>query len=109
MTAKLNKAVADLQEEKELNRSLVANQSTWQQRVIGLETQLQKLREEKDSSVKELQEQLQDIMLYIDMQAKLKNTELEGGQVIVGASPTNSRASHDSSGSKGARSKKHGK
>lgn len=108
MSAKLNKAATDLQEEKELNRSLLANQSTWQQRVTGLETQLQKLREEKDSSIKDLQEQLQDIMLYMDMQAKCKDTELEGGQVVVGASPTTSRASHGSSG-KGPKSRKHGK
>ena len=100
MSAKLAKAVADLQEEKELNRSLVANQATWHQRVSTLEAQMQSLKEEKDSTVRELKEQLSDIMLYFDAQEKCKNTELEGGQVTVGpaADPA-----------KGAKSKKRGK
>lgn len=109
MSAKLSKAIADLQEEKELNRSLVTNQSTWHQRVSHMETQLQKLREEKETSVRELQEQLQDVMLYLEVQEKLKNTELEGGQVVLGVPSSPSRTSLDSSGSKGARNKKRGK
>ena len=52
MAAKLTKAIADLQEEKELNQSLTHNQSSWHQRVAQL------------SSVRELQEQLQYVMLY---------------------------------------------
>lgn len=102
--AKLSKAVADLQEEKELNRSLVANQSTWHQRVSQLEIQVQKIREEKETSIRDLQEQLQDVMLYFDAQEKFKNTELEGGQVVLGMPSSPSR----SDGSKGARNKKRG-
>lgn len=107
MAAKLSKAVADLQEEKELNRSLVANQSTWHQRVAQLEAQVQKIREEKDTSIRDLQEQLQDVMLYFEAQEKCKNTELEGGQVVLGVPSSPSRTSSD--GSKGARNKKRGK
>ena len=107
LNTKLTKAVADLQEEKELNRSLVANQATWHQRVSQLETQMQQIRDEKDTSIRDLQEQLQDIMLYFDAQEKCKNTELEGGQVMLGASPSPGR-SGDSSG-KGTRNKKRGK
>ena len=102
MSAKLTKAVADLQEEKELNRSLVANQSTWQHRVTQLESQMHSLREEKETSIQELKEQLSDIMMYLDTQEKCKNTELEGGQVVLGAAA----ASPDPS--KGAKSKKRG-
>lgn len=107
MNVKLTKAVADLQEEKELNRSLVANQTTWHQRVSQLESQMQQMHVEKDTSIRDLKEQLQDIMLYFDAQEKCKNTELEGGQVLLGASPSPGR-SGDSSG-KRARSKKRGK
>lgn len=108
MIAKLAKAVADLQEEKELNRSLVANQSTWHQRVTQLEAQVQAIRDEKEASVRELREQLSDIMLYFDAQEKCKNTELEGGQVVLGAgSPSTSV--EQSGSSKGARNKKKGK
>ncbi|EFX84242.1 hypothetical protein DAPPUDRAFT_47474 [Daphnia pulex] len=104
---KLTKAIADLQEEKELNRSLTHNQSSWHQRVAQLETQVQKIREEKETSVRELQEQLQDVMLYFEAQEKFKNTELEGGQVVLGMPQSPSRSSLD--GSKGARNKKRGK
>lgn len=108
MAAKLAKAISDLQEEKEMNRSLVANQSTWQQRVTQLEIQMQKVREEKETSIRDLQEQLADVMLYFEAQEKFKNTELEGGQVVLGVPSSPSRGSLDSS-SKGARSKKRGK
>lgn len=108
MAAKLSKAVADLQEEKELNRSLVANQSTWHQRVAQLEIQVQKIREEKETSIRDLQEQLQDVMLYFDAQEKCKNTELEGGQVVLGVPSSPSRTPVDG-GTKGARNKKRGK
>lgn len=109
MSAKLAKAVADLQEEKELNRSLVANQATWHQKVAHLETQMQVLREEKEESVRELREQLSDIMLYFDAQEKCRNTELEGGQLMIGASTASSPSRASSDASKGAKSKKRGK
>ena len=110
MSAKLSKAVADLQEEKELNRSLVANQATWHQRVTQLEAQVQSIRQEKEDSVRELREQLSDIMLYFDTQEKFKNTELEGAQVTISAATgSTSSPSRASDASKGAKSKKRGK
>jgi hypothetical protein len=93
MTAKLTKVIADLQEEKELNRSLTHNQSSWHQRVAQLETQVQKIRDEKETSVRELQEHLQDVMLYFEAQEKCKNTELEGGQIVLGMPQSPSRSS----------------
>ena len=100
------KAVADLQEEKELNRSLVANQATWHQRVAQLESQMVRMRDEKESSVRELQEQLADVMLYFEAQEKFKNTELEGGQVVLGSQPPPQSPSGGGSRSGGARTKK---
>lgn len=72
--------------------------------VSKLEQQQTKMREEKDTAIKELQEQLQDIMLYLEAQEKCKNTELEGGQVVIGPS-----ASHSSESHKGAKNKKRAK
>jgi len=104
MSTKLLKAISDLQEEKELNRSLVANQASWHEKVSKLEQQQMKMREEKDTSIRELQEQLQDIMLYFEAQEKCKNTELEGGQVVLGPSASQSSESH-----KGAKNKRRAK
>jgi hypothetical protein len=58
-----------------------------------LETQVQKIRDEKETSVRELQEQLQDVMLYFEAQTKFKNTKLEGGQVVLGMPQSPSRSS----------------
>merc|ERR1712105_484347 len=102
MNTKLLKAISELQEEKELNRSLVANQASWHNRVSQLEQQQTKMSEEKDTIIRELQEQLQDIMLYFEAQEKCKNTELEGGQVVIGP------ASHSSNSQRGAKNKKRG-
>lgn len=104
--SKLAKTLSQLQEEQELNRSLVSNQSSWQQRVAMLEQQVDRLQRDKDSSVSELQDQLRDIMLYLEAREKTQNSELEGGQIVLSqasAPPTSA------SPAKGARSRKRGK
>ncbi len=105
VTTELTKTASELQEERALNRSLVANQSTWQQRVGRLEQQVDQMRQERDTSVAQLEEQLRDIYLHLEARDQMKATELEGGQVVVAASPGPS-PSTSSSASKGARSKR---
>ena len=48
MQRQLKKALHDLQEEKEMNKCLLENQSVWQQRVTGLEVQIKELTQMKD-------------------------------------------------------------
>jgi predicted nucleic acid-binding Zn-ribbon protein len=105
----LSKAISELQEEKALNRSLVANQSTWQQRVSQLEQQLEQVRGDRDRTVTQLEEQLRDIYLHLEARDKMKDSELEGGQVVVAPSPTSPPSTRPGTGSKGARSKRKGK
>lgn len=91
MQRQLKKALHDLQEEKEMNKCLLENQSVWQQRVTGLEVQIRELTQMKDKELTEMKEQLRDIMFYVEGQQKLAETtdvsqeEIQDSQVIVGA------------------------
>lgn len=48
MHKQLKKALNELQEEKEMNKCLLANQSEWQHKVTGLEVQIRELAQVKD-------------------------------------------------------------
>ena len=48
MQKQLKKALHDLQEEKEMNKCLLENQSVWQQKVTGLEIQIRELAQMKE-------------------------------------------------------------
>ena len=49
MHKQLKKALHELQEEKEMNKCLLENQSIWQHKVTGLETQIRDLAQTKDT------------------------------------------------------------
>lgn len=91
LTGKLTKTTRELQDERELNHSLCTNQSQWQEKINKLETQMKQMKEEKDTELKDLKEQLRDVMFYFEAQQKLSTTtevtqeEIEGGQIVVGA------------------------
>ncbi|RWS16405.1 brca1-associated protein-like protein [Dinothrombium tinctorium] len=99
LATKLNKVVAELEEEKEINKCLRENQSLWNQKLQESETQLKLLVEKKDKEVKDLQEQVRDLMFYLEAQQKLKDVsnvsreEIESGHIVVSpsASSSNSR------------------
>ncbi|KAL5016961.1 hypothetical protein ScPMuIL_006550 [Solemya velum] len=97
---KYSKVLTDLQEEKQMNGCLRQNQEGWQNRVELLEEQVKNITEIKDKEMKDLQEQLRDVMFYLEAQQKLANTdevsqeEIQESQVILGAAanpPTNSK------------------
>lgn len=89
--SRLKTVLHDLQEEREINKSLLENQSVWQKRVATLETQIQDFTASKDKELGELKEQLRDVMFYVEAQQKLQSAvgvsqeELQTGEVIVGA------------------------
>ncbi|GAB1598091.1 BRCA1-associated protein-like [Argonauta hians] len=91
----LSKVMRDLQEERAMNKSLQENQSVWQEKVAKLESHVKELSESKSQEIQELQEQLRDMMFHLEAQQKLTHQEgiedisqeeIQGGQVIVGAS-----------------------
>ncbi|ESO93398.1 hypothetical protein LOTGIDRAFT_206528 [Lottia gigantea] len=104
--SRLTKALTELQDEKQMNKCLRENQSQWQERVGALESQIKDTTENKDKEIKDLKEQLRDVMFYLEAQQKLSNTtelsqeEIQDGHVIVGASASTSQSGKKGNGRK---------
>lgn len=85
LSDKLNKTVSNFAEEQELNKSLRQNQEEWQRKLVEIE----KSKEQKDSELKDLQEQLRDLMFFLEAKDKLKNVteaskeEIESGHIYI--------------------------
>lgn len=90
---KFREALKDLGVERELNKGLMENQSVWKNKVVALE----KEREEQNKEIKDLKEQLRDIMLHIeatkliDSEGKDTKDEIRDGKVLVGEPSASNR------------------
>lgn len=99
MHQKLTKALQDLQEEKQLNKCLRDNQDLWQKKLSDTETKLTTYMATKDQEVDDLKEQVRDLMVYLEVQEKLKTVdgatkeEIEEASVEIspGTKPSSSR------------------
>ncbi|TRY74564.1 hypothetical protein TCAL_09740, partial [Tigriopus californicus] len=89
MNSKFQKLHLELQEEKQMNESLRRNQGEYQKRVDRFENQLLDVKTAKDAEVKELQEQMRDLMFYMEAQQKIAQSpmrdEIQNGDVSVGS------------------------
>lgn len=91
LSQQLNKTKGELQEEKEINKCLRENQVAWQSRLKEVETKLQELQKSKDQEIQDLQEQMRDLMFYLDAKEKISSStsevqqEIQEGTIIVGA------------------------
>lgn len=92
LSDKLNKTVINFAEEQELNKSLRQNQEEWQRKLVEIE----KSKEQKDAELKDLQEQLRDLMFFLEAKDKLKNVteaskeEIESGHIYIQPSTSSS-------------------
>jgi BRCA1-associated protein len=79
---KLNEVSKESQFLKELNSALETNQKAWQDKIENIE---KNLVHDKDQKIKELEEQVRDLMFYIEAQKKIEDStsELKDGQLIV--------------------------
>ncbi|CAH1800491.1 unnamed protein product [Owenia fusiformis] len=90
LSIKVAKLTKELKEEREMNQCLRENQKDWVKRVEELETKFNHSIASKDKELQDVQEQLRDVMFYIEAQQKLSKTtevsqaEIQGGHVIVG-------------------------
>lgn len=94
---RLTKLSAELKEEKEMNKCLSTNQKLWRDRVESLEEKIDVTIQQKEKEMKELQEQVRDLMFYLETQKKVEASpeetrqELQRGHVTVpqaAAAPT---------------------
>ena len=85
MAAKMGKVSGQLKEEQQLNESLRKNQSQWQEQLATLK----KADAEKDKKISDLEEQMRDLMIYLEAQSSIANSpladELKDGAASVGA------------------------
>lgn len=102
---RLNTITKDLVEEKQLGKALQSNLSSWEQKYNTLDKVYKTVREQKDSEIIELKEQIRDLMFYMDTQNKIVNSdmneEIAAGSVIVEQPPP-----QPTSQTKGRRKKK---
>lgn len=77
-----------------MNKCLSTNQKLWRDRVEALEGKIDVTIQQKEREMKDLQEQVQDLMFYLEMQKKVEASpenvqrELQEGHVVVGPAAT---------------------
>lgn len=82
-------------EERQITNALKGNQASWNVKYKYLEKDLQEYKEKKTAELKEAQEQLRDLMFYVQAQTKIAESELkdeivEGTVIIPEAAPSTS-------------------
>uniref|UniRef100_A0A8C4ENL0 BRCA1-associated protein n=1 Tax=Dicentrarchus labrax TaxID=13489 RepID=A0A8C4ENL0_DICLA len=108
LTTRVTKLSQELKEEQEMNRCLRANQVQLQSQLAdedlrGYDTQ------RKDMAIGELQEQLRDVMFYLETQQQIEHltpearSEIQEGQINIGASPSDNPAGAGPSSGRGRR------
>uniref|UniRef100_A0A8C8GB24 BRCA1-associated protein n=1 Tax=Oncorhynchus tshawytscha TaxID=74940 RepID=A0A8C8GB24_ONCTS len=93
LSTRVTKLVQDLKEEQEMNRCLRASQVQLQAQLAEDEHKARETGERKDRVIAELQEQLRDVMFYLETQQQIglppeTRTEIQEGHINIGAAAT---------------------
>jgi len=90
LQSKLNKTSRQLEEEKHMNKSLCQNQNDWQTKVAKSQKEMEAKEAKKDKEIKELQEQVRDLMFYMEAQQKIAGSplcqEIQDGDLVIAES-----------------------
>ncbi|CAG9533724.1 unnamed protein product [Cercopithifilaria johnstoni] len=70
---KLNKTLAELEEERALNKLLRSDQEKWSTKLAEMEAKNTSLHEKYVATVNDLSEQIRDLMMHFDAEAKIQN------------------------------------
>lgn len=82
LNTKVAKLTTELKEEQEMNKCLRANQVLLQNQLQEEERVLKETCEQKDLQITEIQEQLRDVMFYLEAQQKINHLPAETRQEI---------------------------
>ncbi|KAF6202465.1 hypothetical protein GE061_004866 [Apolygus lucorum] len=97
-TTKLNQLQKQLHEEKDLNSAMRKNQEQWQDKCKQLQRELIQTKIAKDEELKDLKEQLRDVMFYLEAEKLVNDSPHKGemleGSIEVGAAPSTSKGKH---------------
>ncbi|XP_031157094.1 BRCA1-associated protein [Sander lucioperca] len=103
LNTRVLKLTQELKEEQEMNRCLRANQVQLQAKLAEEERKAKETGECKDGAIAELKEQLRDVMFYLETQQQIEHlppearSEIQEGQINIGASPADSAGAGPSS------------
>jgi len=102
---KLSEVSKESQFFKEMNQALETNQKAWKDKIENIE---KNLVHEKDRKIKELEEQVRDLMFYIEAQKKIEDStsELKDGQLIVVPDASPKKNNNNTSGRRTPRNKR---
>ncbi|XP_019711941.1 BRCA1-associated protein [Hippocampus comes] len=93
LSGRVMKLSQELKEEQEMNKCLRANQTQLQTRLADEERKAKESGEQKDQAMGELQEQLRDVMFYLETQQHIQHlpdearNEIQEGQINIAAGP----------------------
>ncbi|XP_036028024.1 BRCA1-associated protein [Onychomys torridus] len=93
LNTRVAKLSTELQEEQELNKCLRANQLLLQNRLKEEERLLKETCDQKDLQITEIQEQLRDVMFYLETQQQISHLpaetrqEIQEGQINIPSAP----------------------
>ncbi|MBN3314847.1 BRAP protein, partial [Atractosteus spatula] len=99
LSGRLAKLGGELREEAEMNKCLRANQVQLQAQLREEERRVRELAEHKDGRIAELQEQLRDVMFYLETQQQISQMpadarqEIQEGQINIASAPAPSPGS----------------
>uniref|UniRef100_A0A673VDI9 BRCA1 associated protein n=1 Tax=Suricata suricatta TaxID=37032 RepID=A0A673VDI9_SURSU len=82
LNTKVAKLTTELREEQEMNKCLRANQVLLQNKLKEEERVLKETCDQKDLQITEIQEQLRDVMFYLETQQKISHLPAETRQEI---------------------------
>ncbi|KAL1768559.1 BRCA1-associated protein isoform X1 [Sigmodon hispidus] len=93
LNTRVAKLSTELQEEQELNKCLRANQLLLQNKLKEEERLLKETCDQKDLQITEIQEQLRDVMFYLETQQQISHLpaetrqEIQEGQINIPSAP----------------------
>nr|XP_060467926.1 BRCA1-associated protein [Panthera onca] len=104
LNTKVAKLTTELREEQEMNKCLRANQVLLQNKLKEEERVLKETCDQKDLQITEIQEQLRDVMFYLETQQKINHLpaetrqEIQEGQINIAMASASSAPSSGGSG-----------
>ena len=76
-----------MEEERHMNKSLCQNQSEWQAKIEKSQKEMEATQIKKDTEIKELQDQVRDLMFYMEAQQKIAGSplcqEIQDGELMI--------------------------
>ncbi|OQR67672.1 BRCA1-associated protein-like [Tropilaelaps mercedesae] len=107
MTAQCAKIKKELQDERQLSQCLLADQKVWQTRLEELEANTSRAKQESDNKIGELEEQLRDVLFFLEAKSKIEKQpeelreDMAGGSIVLNPSSIGSGHSTNNSSTSG--------